>query len=123
MARWSSFSAAQFGSFAATSRLTTGTAAYGGPPDYLATNPDTNTGLQVTNFSDSIINVNGGFLYVTEIFTRHNLITPLDRLHAVRRDPSEHVVFDRLFLSPRGRLEGQDAHVRRSQFFIRVERT
>ncbi len=64
----------------ATSRLNTGSGSYGGPPDYLATNPDTNTGLQVTNLRDSIINVNGGFLYVTEIFTRHNLITPLDRL-------------------------------------------
>ena len=47
---------------------------------YAATNPTTNTGLQVTNLPDSLINVNGGFLYVTEIFTRHNLITPLDRL-------------------------------------------
>jgi Flp pilus assembly protein TadG len=74
------FQRAQFGSFAATSRLTTGGGSYGGPPDFLATNPDTNTGLQVTNISDGIINVNGGFLYVTEIFTRHNLITPLDRL-------------------------------------------
>ena len=74
------FQRARFGSFAATSRLNTGSGSYGGPPDYLATNPDTNTGLQVTNLSDSIINVNGGFLYVTEIFTRHNLITPLDRL-------------------------------------------
>jgi Flp pilus assembly protein TadG len=74
------FQRAKFGSFVATSRLNTGSGSYGGPPDFLATNPDTNTGLQVTNISDSIINVNGGFLYVTEIFTRHNLITPLDRL-------------------------------------------
>ena len=47
---------------------------------YLAANPDSSTALQITNLPDSIINVNGGFLYVTEIFTRHNLITPLDRL-------------------------------------------
>lgn len=74
------FQRARFGTFPATSRLTTGGGSYGGPPEYLATNPDTNTGLQVTNLPDSIINVDGGFLYVTEIFTRHNLITPLDRL-------------------------------------------
>jgi Flp pilus assembly protein TadG len=74
------FQRAQFGTFVATSRLNTGSGSYGGPPEFLAANPDTNTGLQVTNLSDSIINVNGGFLYVTEIFTRHNLITPLDRL-------------------------------------------
>ncbi len=71
---------ASFGSFPASSRLSTGSGAYSGPPEYVATNPTTNTGLQVTNLPDSIINVNGGFLYVTEIFTRHNLITPLDRL-------------------------------------------
>ncbi len=74
------FQRARFGSFPATSRLTTAGGSYGGPPEYLAANPDTTTGLQVTNLPDSIINVNGGFLYVTEIFTRHNLITPLDRL-------------------------------------------
>ena len=73
------FQRACFGSCTQASRLTSG-GAHGGPPEYLAVNPDTNTGLQVTNLSDSIINVNGGFLYVTEIFTRHNLITPLDRL-------------------------------------------
>ena len=74
------FQRTQFGGYPGTSRLTTAVVPSGGPPDYQASNPDTNTGLQVTNLADSIINVNGGFLYVTEIFTRHNLITPLDRL-------------------------------------------
>ena len=99
---------------------------YGGPPEYLATNPDSNTGLQVTNLSDSIINVNGGFLYVTEIFTRHNLITPLDRLMPYRREPPEHVVFDRLLLTLR-RAQGRPLTPRSgralpggSQFFIRL---
>ena len=70
----------QFGSLAASSRLTAGSTAMGGPPDYQAVNPDTNASLQITNLPDSIINVNGGFLYVTEVFTRHQLLTPLDRL-------------------------------------------
>jgi Flp pilus assembly protein TadG len=72
------FQRAKFGSLPATSRLSTAGGSYGGPPEYLAVNPTTNTGLQVTNLPDSIINVNGGFLYVTEIFTRHTLITGLD---------------------------------------------
>ena len=72
------FQRAKFGSLPASSRLNTAGGGFGGPPEYLATNPTTNTGLQVTNLPDSIINVNGGFLYVTEIFTRHNLITGLD---------------------------------------------
>jgi hypothetical protein len=71
---------ATYGTFPASSRLSTGSGSFSGPPEYTAVNPTTNTGLQVTNLSDSIINVNGGFLYVTEIFTRHNRITPLDRL-------------------------------------------
>lgn len=72
------FQRARFGTFPATSRLTAAGGSYGGPPEYLAANPDTNGGLQVTNVPDSIINVNGGFLYVTEVFTRHNLLTGID---------------------------------------------
>ena len=72
------FQRAKFGTLPATSRLTAAGGSFGGPPEYLAANPANNTGLQLTNVPDSIINVNGGFLYVTEIFTRHNLITGLD---------------------------------------------
>jgi Flp pilus assembly protein TadG len=72
------FQRAQFGTLPATSRLTTAGGGFGGPPEYLAVNPTSNTGLQVTNLSDNIITVNGGFLYVTEIFTRHNMITGID---------------------------------------------
>jgi Flp pilus assembly protein TadG len=74
------FQRAVFGTFPADSKLLTGNGSFGGPPEYLAANPDNNTGLRVSNISDDIINVDGGFLYVTEIFTRHNLLTPLDRL-------------------------------------------
>ena len=72
------FQRATFGTYPATSRLTAAGGSYGGPPEYLAANPDNNAGLQVTNVPDSIINVNGGFLYVTEVFTRHNLLTGID---------------------------------------------
>jgi hypothetical protein len=74
------FQRRQFGGLAATSKLNSSASGMGGPPEYLAPNPDTNAGLQITNLPDSIINVNGGFLYVTEVFTEHRLLTPLDRL-------------------------------------------
>src|SRR5262245_33452467 len=67
----------EFGALAGASKLTTGGGSFGGPPDYLAVNADTNSGLQVTNVPDSLINTRGGMLYVTEIYTRHQLLTPL----------------------------------------------
>jgi TadE-like protein len=47
-------------------------------PDYQAVNSDTNTGLQITNLAPNLL-TNGGLLYVTEIYTKHPLITPLDK--------------------------------------------
>lgn len=66
-----------YGALAGSSKLVTGGGSFGGPPDYLAVNADTNSGLQVTNVPDSLINTRGGMLYVTEIYTRHQLLTPL----------------------------------------------
>jgi TadE-like protein len=48
-------------------------------PDYQASNSDTDTSLQITNLPPNLITP-GGMLYVTEIYTAHPLITPLDRL-------------------------------------------
>ena len=47
-------------------------------PTYQAVNADSNTGLQVTNLPASLVGT-GGMIYVTEIYTRHTLITPWDR--------------------------------------------
>jgi hypothetical protein len=47
-------------------------------PDYQAVNADGNTGLQVTNLPASLLGT-GGMIYVTEIYTKHVLITPWDR--------------------------------------------
>ena len=98
------FQRATFGTYPATSRLTAAGGSYGGPPEYLAANPDSNAGLQVTNVPDSIINVNGGFLYVTEVFTRHNLLTGIDRLSAAALPGAgaEDPLLDRIFLSSSG---------------------
>jgi hypothetical protein len=50
-------------------------------PEYVAVGSDTNTGLQVEPAAlPPGMDLNpGGMIYVTEIYTRHRLITPLDR--------------------------------------------
>jgi hypothetical protein len=69
----------QYGALPATSALLTrGSGSFGAPPDYQATNSDNDTSLQITTLSPTL-NTTGGFLYVTEIYTTHTLITPLNR--------------------------------------------
>jgi len=68
-----------YGGLAGTSVLATrGGGSFGGPPDYQASNADNDTNLQITNLPAGLL-VNGGMLYVTEIYTRHQLLTPFDR--------------------------------------------
>lgn len=70
----------QFGAISGSSQIQTrGSGSFSGAPDYQATNPNNDTGLQVTNLPAGITLPPGGFLYVTEIYTRHVLMTPLDR--------------------------------------------
>jgi hypothetical protein len=69
----------EFGSLPGQSALrTAGPPTFGGPPNYEAANSDNNTGLQIANVPSDLVAVKGGMIYVTEIFTRHLLITPLD---------------------------------------------
>jgi Flp pilus assembly protein TadG len=69
----------EYGTLAATSKLTTaGAPSFGSAPDYQASNSDNNTSLQVTNLPPGLM-VSGGMLYVTEIYTKHTLLTPLDK--------------------------------------------
>jgi Flp pilus assembly pilin Flp len=69
----------EYGSLAATSQLSTlGSGSFAGAPDYQATNPNGDANLQVTNLPAGIV-VTGGMIYVTEIYTKHTLITPFDR--------------------------------------------
>jgi hypothetical protein len=67
----------EFGALSAGSKLNTSGGAFGGPPDYQAANSDNSPGLQVSNLSDDLIAARGGMIYVTEVFTRHQLLTPL----------------------------------------------
>lgn len=70
----------EFGSLSAASALKTkGPAAFGGPPNYEAPNSDTNANLQITNLPGNIIVASGGMAYITEVYTTHELITPLER--------------------------------------------
>jgi hypothetical protein len=69
----------EFGSGSGVSKLNTlGTATFGGAPDYLAPNSDTNTPLQLTDVPNELVTVPGGMAYVTEVYSTHELITPLD---------------------------------------------
>ncbi len=52
---------------------------FGSGPDYFASNPDNNTSLQVTGGLPANSISLGGYMYVTEIYTSHPLITPFDR--------------------------------------------
>jgi hypothetical protein len=70
----------EYGALAATSRLSTrGAGSYGTPPEYQAANADSDTRLQLTNLPPGLVVGSGSMVYVTEIFTRHELITPFDR--------------------------------------------
>jgi Flp pilus assembly protein TadG len=69
-----------YGSFSGQSKIQiAGSGSFGGAPDYTAVNSDNNTGLQVTNLPAGLSLTRGAMVYVTEIYTRHTLITPLDR--------------------------------------------
>ncbi len=70
----------EYGTLVASSTLMTlGSGAFGTGPDYQAANSDDDTRLQITNLPANLITT-GGMLYITEIYTAHPLITPLDRL-------------------------------------------
>jgi Flp pilus assembly protein TadG len=67
------------GALAADSKLAmAGPATFGAAPNYQAPNSDNNPNLRVTNVPADLVLVRGGLMYVTEIYTRHELITPLD---------------------------------------------
>ena len=69
----------QIGGLPSLSRLMTrGAVSFGGAPDYTATNSDSNTNLQITNLPPTVLLAPGGMVYVTEVYTKHSSITPLE---------------------------------------------
>jgi hypothetical protein len=69
----------EYGTLAATSTLQTrGSGSFGSGPEYQATNSDSDSRLQITNLPPGLVAA-GGMIYITEIYTTHDLITPFDR--------------------------------------------
>jgi TadE-like protein len=56
-----------------------GTGSFHGAPNYDAYNSDTDANLQLSPVPANISMPTGGLLYVTEIYSSHPLITPLNR--------------------------------------------
>ena len=71
----------EFGNLAGVqSALTTkGSGAFRGAPDYEAVNADNDINLQIANLPANLVVVRGGMIYVTEVFSKHPLITPFDQ--------------------------------------------
>ena len=67
----------QYGSYSGSSILNNSGGSFGSAPDYEAVNSDNDTSLQITNLPTTL--TPGDMLYVTEIYTRHPIITPFDR--------------------------------------------
>ena len=65
-----------YGGFTGSSVLNNSGGSFGPAPLYQAINSDNDAGLRVTNLPATMSL--GGFLYITEIFTRHPLITPFN---------------------------------------------
>jgi hypothetical protein len=70
----------EFGTLSVESSLqTVGPASFGGPPNYVAPNSNEDTNLRIMDLPANIDIADGSLLYVTEVFTTHARITPLDR--------------------------------------------
>lgn len=76
---------------ASSTLMTQGNGAFGPAPDFQAFNSDTDTNLRITNLPANLNIPLGGLLYVAEVFTDHQTLTPLHqfgitvppRLHSV----------------------------------------
>ena len=68
------------GSISAASILSTaGAGVFGPAPDFQAVNSDTDTNLRITDLPPELNIPRGGLLYVSEVFTDHEVLTPLHR--------------------------------------------
>jgi hypothetical protein len=67
----------EYGSLSGSSVLNNSGGTFGPGPEFQANNSDNDPSLQITNLPATV--AVGGMLYVTEIYTRHPLITPFDR--------------------------------------------
>ena len=63
----------------ASTLATAGPASLGPAPDFVASNSDTNANLRIVNLPANVDVTRGGLLYVTEVFTQHAALTPLNK--------------------------------------------
>ena len=78
----------EYGSLAASSRISTaGGGTFGPAPEYIAVDSDNNTGLRV-GLPNNLVTVRGGLVYVTEVFSQQQRITPLDNFGVTVPKPS-----------------------------------
>ena len=64
---------------AASTLATSGPVSLGPAPDFVASNSDTNANLRIVNLPANVDVTRGGLLYVTEVFTQHAALTPLNK--------------------------------------------
>ena len=70
----------EYGALAASSALQPkGSPSFGVPPDYTAPNADSDTSLQLNGLPTGLSVGTGSMVYVAEVFTKHELITPFDK--------------------------------------------
>lgn len=70
----------EFGALAASSVIrTAGAASFGSGPDYQASNADSNASLQLVGLPAALTVSTGSMVYITEVYTKHELITPFDK--------------------------------------------
>jgi hypothetical protein len=67
------------GAISASSTLQTSGGSFGPSPDFQAINSDADTGLRILSLPANLDVARGSLLYVAEVFTNHELLTPLDR--------------------------------------------
>jgi len=69
----------EYGALSASSVISTKGGATFSPPDYQAANADSDTGLQLNGLPTGLSVGTGSMVYVTEVYTKHELITPFDK--------------------------------------------
>ena len=63
----------------ASGLATAGSASFGPAPDFTTSNSDTDVNLRIVNLPANVDVTRGGLLYVTEVFTQHQALTPLNK--------------------------------------------
>ena len=67
----------EYGALSASSRINSAGGSFGPAPDYIAANSDFDTSLRISGLPPNLVTVPGGLIYVTEIFSTHQRITPV----------------------------------------------